>query len=162
MLQVAHFEQLCHKSSLSASYLQTRQSQSYNLCVLVLQGKYLRLLQPQQLPTLFKSSLTAQLLSTLLTAALTAMAQPAAAADADTAAAGAAAGSDAGAAQQLSAEHAVGLMEGLVKVPRFDMMVMSLGSRDKAALRQLWEAAAAAADSSLQERMASVRPKYRL
>lgn len=114
------------------------------------QAKYLRLLQPQQLPTLFKSSLTAQLLSSLMTAALTAMAAPTAAEDTDVP------------QEQLSAAHAAGLLEGLVSVPRFDMMAMSLGSRDKAALKQMWEAAAAAADSGLQARLAAVRPKYRV
>jgi hypothetical protein len=115
------------------------------------QAKYLRLLQPQQLPTLFKSSLTAQLLSSLMTAALSAMAATTAAAgDADTA------------QDQLSAAQAVGLLEGLVSVPRFEMMAMSLGSRDKPALKQVWEAAAAAVDSGLQTRLAAVRPKYRV
>lgn len=114
------------------------------------QAKYLRLLQPQQLPTLFKSSLTAQLLSSLMTAALTAMAAPTATGDTDAP------------QEQLSAAHAVGLLEGLVSVPRFDMMAMSLGSRDKAALKQMWEAAAAAADSGLQARLAAVRSKYRV
>lgn len=84
------------------------------------------------------------------------MAQPAAVAQA------APTDSDADALQQLSPAHAVGLIEGLVSVPRFDMMVMSVGSRDKAALKQLWEAAAASADSRLQERLNAVRSKYRI
>jgi hypothetical protein len=125
------------------------------------QGKYLRLLQPQQLPTLLKSSLTAQLVSGILTAALTAAAAPP-----PPAAAAAGAGddspSDADACQQLTPQHAVSLIQGLAAVPRFDMMVMSLSSRDKAALKQLFELAAGAVDSLEREQLAAVRPKYRL
>lgn len=125
----------------------------------LVQGKYLRLLQPQQLPALFKSSLTAQLVNSLLTAALTAAAQlpPSSAEDASI---------ESQQQQQqeqgLPAAHAVGLVEGLVGVPRFGMMAMSLSSRDKVALKQLWDAAAAAVDSDLQGRLAAVRPQYRL
>lgn len=123
-----------------------------------MQGKYLRLLQPQQLPALFKSSLTAQLVNSLLTAALTAAAQlPPSSAE------GASIESQQQQQEQgLPAAHAVGLVEGLVGVPRFGMMAMSLSSRDKVALKQLWDAAAAAVDSDLQGRLAAVRPQYRL
>jgi hypothetical protein len=147
----------CHKARIPKLTVCSVHCLTVLICCLVVlpQGKYLRLLQPQQLPTLLKSSLTAQLLSTLLTAALTAMAQPAAVAGA------AATDADADVMQQLSPAHAVGLIEGLVWVPRFDMMVMAVGSRDKAALKQLWEAAATG-DSSLQERLTAVRSKYRL
>lgn len=131
-----------------------------------LQGKYLSLLQPQQLPTLFKSSLTAQLVSALLTAALTAIAaQPAAMEDAVSQPQQQPQPQQP--QQQLAPAHAVGIVEGLVSVPRFDMMVMSIGSRDKAALRQLWDSAAASAasvvgDAGLPQRLADVKPKYRL
>lgn len=93
-------------------------------------------------------------MSALLTALLTALTQQPAA--------GSSSGVEAGAPQQLEAAHAVGLIEGLVSVPRFDMMAMSLSSRDKAGLRQLWESAVAAVDEGLQQRMGAVKPKYRL
>jgi hypothetical protein len=124
-----------------------------------MQGKYLSLLQSQQLPTLLKSSLTPQLVSGILTAALAAAAAPPA-----TAAAGSAGDlqPDAEASQQLTPQQAVGLIGGLTAVPRFDMMVMSLSSRDKAALKQLFDAAAEAVDGVVRQQLAAVRPQYRL
>jgi hypothetical protein len=124
-----------------------------------LQAKYLALLSVQQLPTIFKTSLTAPMLRDILTAALTAVAGNAAAAGS-----GAAAGSDASSSIELSPEHAVGLLQQLPKLPRFDMTAMCLTSKDKAGLRELWDAAAAAASCTphITEQLAAVRPKYRL
>uniref|UniRef100_A0A383V547 RNA-polymerase II-associated protein 3-like C-terminal domain-containing protein n=1 Tax=Tetradesmus obliquus TaxID=3088 RepID=A0A383V547_TETOB len=127
-----------------------------------LQAKYLALLSVQHLPVIFKTSLTAPLLRDILTAALTAAAGSAAAA----AAAGSSdpESSDAGSSSsELSAGHAVGLLQQLPKLPRFDMTAMCLTSRDKAALREVWDAAAAALGSTdIAEQLAAVRPKYRL
>jgi hypothetical protein len=107
--------------------------------------------QPQQLPVLFKSSLTAQLVVALLTAALTSLAARSAPEE------------EAAAAQeQLGVAHAMGLLEGLPLVPRFDMMAMCLSRQDKAGLAQLWDKAAAAGDAAAGQRLAAVRPKYRL
>jgi hypothetical protein len=95
------------------------------------------------------------MLRDILTAALTAVAGHAAAA-----AAGSTTDSS---AVELSAVHAVGLLQELPKLPRFDMTAMCLTSRDKASLRELWDAAAAAVCSaSKSEQLAAVRPKYRL
>jgi len=91
--------------------------------------------------------------SALLTALLTALTQQPAAGSS---------GAEEGGLQQLEAAHAVALMEELVSVPRFDMMAMSLSSRDKAGLRQLWESGVAAVDEGLQQRMRAIKPKYRL
>lgn len=130
------------------------------LCCL-LQAKYLALLSVQHLPVIFKTSLTAPLLRDILTAALTAAAGSAAAA-----AAGSSdpESSDSGSSSsELSAGHAVGLLQQLPKLPRFDMTAMCLTSRDKAALREVWDAAAAALGSTdIAEQLAAVRPKYRL
>lgn len=112
-----------------------------------LQAKYLKLLSPQQLPAVFKTSLTAPILTAILTVALKA------AANADRAGHE---GADLGAA------HAVALIEQFVKVPRFDMTIMCLTTRDKAALKQLWSAAVDSCVPGLQNSLLSVRTKYRL
>lgn len=136
-----------------------------------LQAKYLRLVQSQQLPQIFKSSLTAQLVMTLLTASLTSLATSPAAAAGDVTTQSSSGGADQQPSEQqqqqqeegvLDVEHAVGLVRGLVAVPRFDMMVMCLGSKDKAVLRQLWDQAEAAVEGEAHEQLASVRSKYRL
>jgi hypothetical protein len=117
------------------------------------QARYLRLVQPQQLPVLFRSSLTAQLVGALLTATLTSLAahppQDAAAGQQE---------------EQLDARHAVALLECLPRAPRFSMMVMCLTKQDKAALLQLWDRAAAAVarGSHVGARLAAVKQQYKL
>jgi hypothetical protein len=118
----------------------------------LLQAKYLSLISVQQLPTIFKTSLTAPMLRDILTAALTAVAGSAAAAGTTTVCS----------SVELSADHAVGLLQQLPMLPRFDMTAMCLTSRDKASLRELWDAAAAVCSTSKSEQLAAVRPKYRL
>jgi hypothetical protein len=98
------------------------------------------------------------MLRDILTAALTAVAGTAAAA----AGSSAPASSDAGSSVELSAGHAVSLLQQLPKLPRFDMTAMCLTSRDKAALKALWDAAAAVCNPDMSEQLAAVRPKYRL
>lgn len=46
------------------------------------------------------------------------------------------------------AERLVGLLEGLVAVPRFPLVIMSLSQKDKAALGDLWKSAIAVQRSS--------------
>ncbi|KAF6265243.1 hypothetical protein COO60DRAFT_1697836 [Scenedesmus sp. NREL 46B-D3] len=110
-----------------------------------LQAKYMALMSAQQLPTIFKTSLTAPMLRDILTAALTAVAGSAAAA----------ARSDTGSSVELSAGHAAGLLQQLPKLPRFDMTAMCLTHRDKAGLRELWDAAAAACSPDTAQQLAA-------
>lgn len=49
-----------------------------------------------------------------------------------------------------------------MRVPRFDMAAMCLTGRDKARLRQQWEAAAGSCEPHLAGVLAAVRPKYKL
>lgn len=60
---------------------------------------------------------------------------------------------------------AVGLLEGLVEVPRFDINLMSVPARQRGELAAGWEAAhaeLAAVDAALAGRLAALRPRYRL
>ena len=56
------------------------------------------------------------------------------------------------------------LLENLKSVPRFDMIVMSLPRREKAALKEQFDAAqnAEVLDSILANRLGTVRRNYRL
>jgi tetratricopeptide (TPR) repeat protein len=92
-----------------------------------LQLYYLSLIDGAQLPAIFKDSLTPGVLVAIARAALSAAA-----------AAGGCAGGEGG----LAPAAAVGLLAGLTKVPRFAMMAMCLGSKEKGELRGLWDAAA--------------------
>ncbi|KAL0029530.1 hypothetical protein WJX79_002027 [Trebouxia sp. C0005] len=56
------------------------------------------------------------------------------------------------------------LLEGLKSVPRFDMIVMSLPKREKAALKEQFDAAqnAGVLDSVVENRLGNVRRSYRV
>jgi len=124
------------------------------------QAKYLKLIQPQQLPAILKNSLTASLLTSILSVALAAAAGGPDTATASVDAPGS--GASGSSSTALDVPHAVQLMEQLVQVPRFAMTVMCLTGKDKAALKQSWDAAAAAADLGLQKQLASLRTSYNL
>ncbi|KAA6423043.1 MAG: hypothetical protein FRX49_07031 [Trebouxia sp. A1-2] len=103
------------------------------------QEAFLRLLDPLQLPALFKQSLTAPVLSGIALAALS----------------------------MVSAQDdhfGMQLLEGLKSVPRFDMIVMSLPKREKAALKEQFDAAqnAGVLDSVVENRLGNVRRSYRV
>ena len=91
------------------------------------EASYLKLLEPDQLPAIFKSSLTPQVLSALLRTILAEAASGA---------------SSSGVEAPAAVSHWAQLLLNLSKVPRFDMTVMCLPSRDKAVLRPLWDEAA--------------------
>ena len=103
-----------------------------------MQAAYIQLLDPAGLPALFKQSLTPVVLSSLLSVCLqTAASKPD------------------------KAPAAVKLLEGLTKVPRFEMTAMCLPNREKAGIRLQWEAAAAS-DPASAPQLAALRTKYRL
>ncbi|KIY93606.1 hypothetical protein MNEG_14357 [Monoraphidium neglectum] len=121
-----------------------------------LQAQYLSLLPAAQLPTIFKDSLTAPVLLAITRAALAAVVAPP-----NTAAAGGGAegaSTPAGLAPAAAAE----LVAGLTRVPRFPMMAMCIGSRDKTELKALWDAAAAALDGAPAERLLAARGAFRV
>lgn len=111
------------------------------------QAAYLQLIPPAKLPTILKQALTPSLLCSLLRTLL-------------------------GPALAGSPGQALGLLGALPAVPRFDMNLLSLGTADKAALREAWDAAAAAAEAGagegqdggaeLAERLAAARQRYKL
>ncbi len=103
------------------------------------QEAFLRLLDPLQLPALFKQSLTAPVLSGIAQAALSMV-------------------------SKMDDHYGMQLLEGLKSVPRFDMIVMSLPKREKAALKEQFDAAqnAEVLDSVVEKRLESVRHSYRV
>lgn len=103
------------------------------------QEAFLRLLDPLQLPALFKQSLTAPVLSGIAQAALSMV-------------------------SNTDDLYGMQLLEGLKSVPRFDMIVMSLPKREKAALKEQFDAAqnAEVLDSVVEKRLESVRHSYRV
>ena len=103
------------------------------------QEKFLRQLDPTQLPTLFKQSLTTPFLTGIALAALNMI--------------------------MANSDHfGIQLLESLISVPRFDLIVMSLARRDKLVLKQHYEAAQSApvTDSVLADRLSKARSKYRV
>ncbi|KAL0033750.1 hypothetical protein WJX77_003766 [Trebouxia sp. C0004] len=103
------------------------------------QEAFLRLLDPLQLPALFKQSLTAPVLSGIALAALSMV--------------------------STQDDHfGMQLLEGLKSVPRFDMITMSLPKREKAALKEQFDAAqnAGVLDSVVEKRLENVRRRYRV
>jgi hypothetical protein len=106
------------------------------------QAAFLLLLPPPSLPSVFKTSLTAQVLVAMLHAALAGLA---------------AQGTDVAEVQQYLA-----LLAGLPAVPRFDMAAMSISSRDKAAVRQAWDGAAGKLAGEQAEQLQQLRSKFRL
>ena len=102
------------------------------------QAAYIQLLDPAGLPALFKQSLTPAVLSSLLSVCLqTAASKPD------------------------KAPAAVKLLDGLTKVPRFEMTAMCLPNREKAGLRLQWDAASAS-DPATASQLEALRTKYRL
>lgn len=101
--------------------------------------EFLRQLDPLQLPTLFKQSLTAPVLQGVALSALDMM-------------------------MAQNDHFGIQLLENLKCVPRFDMIVMSLPRREKAELREHYDAAqnAPVVDSVLAKRLESVRRSYRV
>ena len=81
-----------------------------------LQCSYLNLLVPDQLPSVFKSTLTPQILASLLKSLLSGVVS-----------------------QSVTINHAIKIIESLVCIPRFEMTAMSLGSKERAAIKELWE-----------------------
>jgi Meckel syndrome type 1 protein len=111
------------------------------------QWAYLRAIPPQQLPTLLQQALTPALLGALLSTLLGAAAQQA--------------------QQGGAAAAAAALLESLPQVPRFDMNLMSLTAKEKAAAGEAWDAAAGAAGEGEGEggagaRLAAARARYKL
>lgn len=101
------------------------------------QAAYLRMLQPSSLPAIFKQALTAPLLSSMLSAVL----------------------------GELTAKEpasSLDLLTALSRVPRFDMTVMCLPSREKRELGTLWDAAAGAMSVENAAKLGAVRAAYRI
>ena len=103
------------------------------------QEAFLRLLDPLQLPALFKQSLTAPVLSGITQAALSMV-------------------------SNTDDLYGMQLLEGLKSVPRFDMIVMSLPRREKAALKEQFDAGqnAGVLDRVVDIRLGNVRRSYRV
>jgi len=108
------------------------------------QEAFLRLLDPLQLPALFKQSLTAPVLSGIAQAALSMV-------------------------SNTDDLYGMQLLEGLKSVPRFDMIVMSLPRREKAALKEQFDALhqiagqnAGVLDSVVENMLENVRRSYRV
>ncbi|KAG2446713.1 hypothetical protein HYH02_008278 [Chlamydomonas schloesseri] len=123
------------------------------------QAAYLAAIPPASLPAVFKNSLTAPVLSGMLRCLLTA--QVAAAAAGATAAA---AVKQPGTAA-VDGETAVAVLEGLTRVARFDLMAMSVPSKERAELKAAWGEAEAALRGAGREAaaagLAALRSKYR-
>ena len=103
------------------------------------QEAFLQLLDPMQLPALFKQSLTVPVLCGVAHAALSMILS--------------------------RGDHfGIQLLEGLKSVPRFDMLVMSLPRREKILLREKFDAAQSAdrADSGVAMQLQSDRGSYRV
>lgn len=83
---------------------------------LSLQCSYLNLLVPDQLASVFKSTLTPQTLASILKSLLS----------------GVTFGS-------IKVNHAVGVIQGLVLIPRFEMTAMSLAGKERTVIKDLWE-----------------------
>lgn len=105
------------------------------------QAAYLLALQPAALPALLRQALTPGLLA----AATAALLRP---------------------GLQQEAAAAVGLLEGLVGVPRFDLNLLSVPPRQRAELAADWDGAAAAlaggGDAELAGRLATARQRFKL
>lgn len=101
------------------------------------QAAYLSLLLPASLPALFKQALTGPLLSSMLTVVLSqlAIANP---------------------------SFSVELLSALSKVPRFELTVMCLPTREKQQLKELWEAAALLMRKPDAAAIQGLRKSYRL
>ena len=110
-----------------------------------LQAAYLLTLQPSALPALLRQALSPGLLA----AAAAALLRP---------------------GMQQAPAAAVGLLEGLTQVPRFDLNLLSVPPRQRAELAAEWEAAAAALQGPaggeesavLAGRLAAARQRYKL
>lgn len=96
---------------------------------------YLQRIDPTQLPSIFKSSLTPALLAAVLRAVLSHVAQ----------------GSASGAAEGGDQAWALAVVGGLAACPRFDMTSMCIGSKGKKALSALWEAGFQGAEGEAEE-----------
>jgi Meckel syndrome type 1 protein len=119
-----------------------------------LQARYLSLIDPKQLPAVFKDSMTPEVLMAIARAALAA----AAAGD------GGGEGGEGAGAHELSPAAGVALLAGLTKVPRFPMMAMCLGRAGKEELRALFDAAGGqqAAPLGLVGQLLAVRSSFGL
>lgn len=126
------------------------------------QAAYLCAIPPASLPTVFKNSLTAPVLSGMLRCLLTALTSaPSRASAAPVAAEPGAAAAPAG----VDGETAVAVLAGLTHVARFDLMVMSVPSRERGELKAAWGEAEAALRGAGREAVAgglsALRHKYR-
>lgn len=70
--------------------------------------------------------------------------------------------SSSSAGHTLSASQGVDLLTKLVDVPRFDMSVMSISSKERAVVKDMWDKAMDAANLGLKGQLQSLRPKYRV
>ncbi|KAG2489564.1 hypothetical protein HYH03_012015 [Edaphochlamys debaryana] len=132
------------------------------------QAAYVAAIPPATLPTVFKNSLTAPVLSAILRCLLARLTAP------PQQPAGAADGSGGSGSGSVTAAAAVATLEGMAKVARFDLMAMSVPSRERGELKAAWAEAEAAlkrrgeADSTGGEAagalstLAALRPKYRM
>lgn len=117
-----------------------------------LQQRYLCLLQPAALTTLFKSSLTSALLADVVRSSLSSMVT--------TAAEGAQLDSAGG---HGSTCDWVQLLESFQAVSRFTMAALGLPSKQKAELSALWDGAVSAKGAGANaERLTALRKCYRL
>eukprot|EP00897_Mesotaenium_endlicherianum_P008666 jgi/Mesen1/7828/ME000417S07139 len=100
----------------------------------------LRMVDSHGLPQLFKDSLTPALLLPMLLTLLSPSFFP------------------------REAEKAMEMLEGLARVPRFHLTVLFLSSKDRAAVRMLWNAAAADTQlpAALRDRLTAARSNYKL
>ncbi len=104
----------------------------------VSQAAYLRMLRGVALDRLFKRSLTGTLLSSVLACLL----EDVAATDKDT---------------------AVELLQALIKVPRFEMVMMCVSQQEKARLHTAWDQAASrAVDSAFKAELCELQKHYKL
>ena len=101
------------------------------------QESFLRQLDPTQLPSMFKQSLTAPSVSGIALAALDMV-------------------------MSQKDDFGVQLLEHLKSVPRFDMIVMSLPRREKSALKDRFDAASPVTDDLLAKRLDTSRKSYRV
>eukprot|EP00241_Pyramimonas_parkeae_P015507 CAMPEP_0114309490 /NCGR_PEP_ID=MMETSP0059-20121206/18663_1 /TAXON_ID=36894 /ORGANISM="Pyramimonas parkeae, Strain CCMP726" /LENGTH=540 /DNA_ID=CAMNT_0001433289 /DNA_START=37 /DNA_END=1660 /DNA_ORIENTATION=- len=109
----------------------------------VAQTEFLKALDGSKLPHIFKDSLSASIVCTVLRALLPRI----------------------NTAEEDSSRcaHWVGLLEGLTKVPRFDMTVMFLTGKEKKELQLLWDTSTASlAGTGLEGKIQGLRKKYKL
>lgn len=127
------------------------------------QAAYIALLQPKQLATVFKSSITAPTLTAMLRVALAAIASSAGSGGSSGSAGSGEAIVACSPGSPLSAAHAVELLRALPSVPRFGMAAMCIGSKERQELARMWDnAAAAAASMQLAEGLSEQRTAFRL